>query len=57
MKKAFTQIRDVAKVKRRFLAIKKVIIQKYLKEHIIDTWFNHSSINAIGYEFDFPHNY
>lgn len=57
MKKTFTQIRDVVKVKRRFLAIKKVIIQKYLKEHIIDTWFNHSSINAIGYEFDFPHNY
>ena len=57
MKKTFTQIRDVASLKRRFLAIKKIIIQKYFKENLIDSWFTHSSMSAIGYEFDFPHNY
>lgn len=57
MEKTFTQIRALAKVRRRFLALKKLFLAKYLKENVLDSWFNHSSIKAIGYEFDFPHNY
>ena len=56
MEKAFTQIRELAKAKRRLLAIKKVIIKKYLKQNIIETWYNHSSASAVGYEFDMPNN-
>lgn len=57
MKNAFTQIRELTKTKRHLLALKKVVIKKYLKENIIENWFNHSSASAVGYEFDIPHNY
>jgi len=56
MKKTFAQIREFAKAKRKLLALKKAIIKKYLKLNLIDTWYNHSSATAVGYEFDFPHN-
>ena len=54
MNKAFTQIRELAKAKRKLLAFKKVIIKKYFKQNLIETWYNHSSASAVGYEFDFP---
>ena len=56
MNKAFTQIRELAKAKRKLLAFKKVIIKKYFKQNLIETWYNHSSASAVGYEFDFPPN-
>lgn len=57
MKSTFTQLKERIESTHKLVVLKKLLIKKHVRENIIETWFNHSSTSAIGYEFDFPHNY